>query len=112
MRLHDEERSRHVPPDQLPLLPQFRARAPLPAHQVPHPQRPVLTDAEGHLARGMDGHGIHWAFVAFERAKDGPVPRTEEGEGAVFGGGEEVRTGGKGKVRNRACESPYTFSTG
>lgn len=60
----------------------------LASHEVPHPDRPVLPDAQRELAGRVDGHAVNPTLVSLERPQRDPVSRGEEGERPILGRGE------------------------
>lgn len=82
--LYDKPLPINAPPHQLTLLAQHRTRARLASHQIPHPQRPIFTDAEGEFTGRMHGDRVDTAFMTFEQGEQGPVACVEERDGAVF----------------------------
>lgn len=64
-------------------------------HQIPHFQRLIFPHAQRDPAGGVDVDMIDPSRVALERFQKGPVGRAEEGDRAVYRGGEEVLGGGE-----------------
>jgi hypothetical protein len=67
------------------------------SHQIPHPQGLILPYTQGDLPTGMNVYAVHLARVTLEGSERYPISGSEDCDGGIFRGTEEMGGGWEGE---------------